>query len=316
MRLIESKAELLQQGEGLDGLYKHIELCSRVAYKSEDKITDTSAKPFVEGIIKRNHGRCLEHGTVYLDIPDNLWVGICGDFEDNPYSKVVHVAIGEHEDEGYDEIKHYITTNMRVLQENDWLDDLKYMCEPTEYHAKRYTFRVTTSIGVTREFNRHTTISTIESSTRYCNYSKDKFDNEIKFIRPTWLNLNTGIYKQIHKTNGEGFDIVGDGYIKDTLEDDDTMLLATCIIAEDAYMSLINKGWKPQQAREVLPLCTATEICYTGFGSDWKHFFDLRLFGKTGKPHPNAEHTAQLMKEAAERAGVWEDIMNQPSKFE
>ena len=57
-------------------------------------------------------------------------------------------------------------------------------------------------------------------------------------------------------------------------------------------MSLISSGWKPQQAREVLPLSTATEVVYTAFEDDWRHFFDLRLRGVTGQPHPNAKQVA------------------------
>ena len=69
MKLIESKAELILQQEGLEGVYKQIEFCGRTCYKSEDKITEDSAKGFVERVIKSGHGAMLEHGTVYLRIP-------------------------------------------------------------------------------------------------------------------------------------------------------------------------------------------------------------------------------------------------------
>ena len=64
--------------------------------------------------------------------------------------------------------------------------------------------------------------------------------------------------------------------------------------AEREYTLLINKGWQPQQAREVLPLATATEVVYTAFEDDWKHFFDLRYRGTTGLPHPNAQQVASM----------------------
>lgn len=69
MRLIESKAEFIPQQEGLEGVYKQIEICGRTCYKSEDKITEDSAKGFVERMIKSNHTAMLEQGTVYLKIP-------------------------------------------------------------------------------------------------------------------------------------------------------------------------------------------------------------------------------------------------------
>ena len=69
MKLIKPSFEIKEQQSGLDGLYKQIELAGRTCYKSEDKITPTSAKEFVDRMIKSGHGAMLEHGTVYLRIP-------------------------------------------------------------------------------------------------------------------------------------------------------------------------------------------------------------------------------------------------------
>ena len=69
MKLIESKVEIIEQQPGLDGVYKQIELAGRTCYKSEDKITEDSAKGFVDRMINSKHGAMLEHGTVYLVIP-------------------------------------------------------------------------------------------------------------------------------------------------------------------------------------------------------------------------------------------------------
>ena len=69
MRLIKSKVELIHQGSSIEDMYRHIELCGRVCYKSEDKITPDSAKEFVDRMIKSGHCSMLEHGTVYLKIP-------------------------------------------------------------------------------------------------------------------------------------------------------------------------------------------------------------------------------------------------------
>lgn len=157
MKLIKPKAELLLQQPGLEGVYKQIELAGRTCYKSTDKITENSAKPFVDRMINSNHLAMLEHGTVYLK--DESWIGSAlKKYAHNKYSRYKDVHLESEEvEEGYREHKrgYYVTTNLRVLVENGWLDDLKYICEPTEYHEKRYTFRLTTSIGVTRELNRH-----------------------------------------------------------------------------------------------------------------------------------------------------------------
>ena len=69
MRLINPSFEIWEQEPGLEGIYKAIERAGRVCYRSEDKITEDSAKPFVDRIIKSKHGSVLEHGTVYLAIP-------------------------------------------------------------------------------------------------------------------------------------------------------------------------------------------------------------------------------------------------------
>ena len=297
MKLIESKAEYLPQAivpsaspEGiLEGIYKQIELAGRTCYKSLDKVTDSSAKPFVDRMISSKHTAMLEHGTVYLKTYRNF------EFEHNieltEYSNSLEkYSINNYSKYTEDSNYAYVVTNYRVLVENNWLDDLQYLCNPTEHHEKRYTFKLTTSIGVTRELNRHRVNSIAEQSTRYCNYSKDKFNNEVTFCKPVWA--------------------------PDYDETDWDRFLKALWDAENAYLGLINQGWQPQQAREILPLCTASEIVHTAFASDWRFFFDLRLFGKTGAPHPNMLHLAKLMKAEAEKQGIWEDIMKYPSKFE
>lgn len=146
MKLIKPSFEIWEQPSGLEGVYKRIERAGRVCYKSEDKITDTSAKSFVDRMIKSGHGAVLEHGTVYLRIPmgkaydgfsDN-WVHV--QYAYNPYSDVQVTTDG-----------YYITTNYRVLVENGWLDDLQYICEPTKYHTKRYTVKFVCDRGVSHK---------------------------------------------------------------------------------------------------------------------------------------------------------------------
>lgn len=258
MRLIKPSFEIIDQQSGLEGVYKQIEVAGRTCYKSEDKITEDSAKEFVDRMIKSGHGAMLEHGTVYLTIPfkydsaahtaDHAY-----EYSTNKYSKV-----------NVDDNSLYITTNFRVLVENEWLDDLRYLCEPTEYHERRITVRFICPISISREFNRHRANSIAEQSTRYCNYSKDKFNNEISFIEPYW-------YKD------------ADSYTKNEFE-------KGLQYTEGYYMFMIDKGMKPQEAREILPLCTATELVHTAFVSDWKHFFFLR---DAVSAHPQARELAE-----------------------
>lgn len=261
MKLIKPSFEIIEQQAGLEGIYKHIELAGRTCYKSEDKITEDSAKGFVERMVKSGHGAMLEHGTVYLFIPFsplNENYATCHKYSDNKYS-VVKIR-NEHfliEKNGC-----YITTNYRVLVENSWLDDLKFACDLTEWHERRVTVKFTCDRGVSHEFVRHRVFSFAQESTRYCNYSKDKFGNELTFIQPCW----------------------------EFSKDAKVLLMLQLEQAQNAYNALIADGWKAQEARCILPNSLKTELVMTGFVSDWKHFFFLR---DAVSAHPQARELAE-----------------------
>ena len=151
MKLIKPSFEILEQGPGLDGIYQQIEMAGRTCYRSQRPEGQT-AKDFVDRMIASQHYAMLEHGTVYLKMSKD---DMPRKYHENPYSRV-HLKYPEGNIPNiYCEPDYCITTNLRVLIENGWLDDLKYLCEPTEYHEKRVTVRFTTDIGVSREFNRH-----------------------------------------------------------------------------------------------------------------------------------------------------------------
>lgn len=285
MRLIKPSFEIWDQQSGLEGIYKQIERVGRVCYKSEDKITEDSAKPFVERMVKSGHGAMLEHGTVYLQL---LWSEDGQkEFEDlkaryttNQYSKIFEIHTYPH--------SLYITTNYRVLVENNWLDDLKYLCEPTEHHKKRVTIHFICDRGVSHEFVRHRVFSFAQESTRYCNYSKDKFGNEITFIIPCWYDWTEGV-AHINDYSKYG-----------NFSEDSQAYLTSLIGAELSYFRLINTGWKPQQARAVLPNSLKTELVMTGFVEDWKHFFFLRC---SVNAHPQARELAIPLSEEFVKRG-------------
>ena len=289
MKLIESKVEFIPQEKGLKGIYKMIELAGRTAYQSLDKITDDSAKDFVDRMIKSKHFAALEHGTVYLKMPyDTI-------YDDNPYSNSL-----------WDGQDMFVTTNYRTLQENEWLNDLKYLCDPTDQHEKRYTFRFTTDIGICRELLRHRVFSFLNESTRYCNYSKGKFGGEITFIRPSWYDKysNSLLNNDGHRPDKTSDMFTSEGDFEDQLR-----------MAESCYMGAMIAGVTPQEARQVLPLATKTELIMTGFSSDWRYLLDLRLFNKTGNPHPDMINLMEKLRFEALEAGIWHDIMKYPSKF-
>ena len=295
MRIIKPSFEIWDQEEGLEGIYKQIERAGRVCYKSEDKITDTSAKDFVDRMIKSGHGAMLEHGTVYLKAKTKVYGGMGSEtvecpldkYAKNPYSVVTgdNTSIPNYL---------YVTTNLRVLVENKWFDDLKYQCEPTEFHEKRVTVKFVCDRGVSHEFVRHRAFSFAQESTRYCNYSKDKFNNCVTYILPNWCTkVNIEDYernpKLIYNANG-------------TLTDNEISFLCGLYDNEERYLELLENGWKPQEARAVLPNSLKTELVMTGFAKDWEHFFKLR---DAGSAHPQARELAQpLHEEFIERSYI------------
>ena len=284
MKLIESKVELIEQQPGLEGVYKQIELAGRTCYKSEDKITEDSAKAFVDRMIKSKHGAMLEHGTVYLSVPkeETEIIGFHGWCQ---YSKVRSDLVME------EPCNWLITTNMRVLVEHDRLRDLKYICEPTERHEKRITARFTCDRGVSHEIVRHRVMSFAQESTRYCNYTKDKFDNQITFIIPTWANIPEGKYTD---WDGDWCNVEKMTVLKPIENDAVDQFLFLCDYAETSYNIMIDRGSKPQEARQVLPNAVKTEIVVTGFESDWEHFFELRT---AGAAHPDIRKLALELQE-------------------
>lgn len=321
MKLIKPSFTIIEQGSGIEGVYKQIEMAGRTCYKSEDKITETSAKEFVDRMIKSGHGAMLEHGTIYLTIPDHEPdefgrmdygnVGV-GNYSANKYSKVTYRNYSQEPNETQKEYcskiprtTTYVTTNLRVLVENGWMDDLKYISIPTEHHARRITVKFVCDRGVTHEFVRHRVFSFAQESTRYCNYSKDKFSNEITCILPPWINesdLPTGL---AYTSDNWGslmheyyYDITDAGKERGFNVDPVKNFVYALQASERLYFSLLKEGWKAQEARAVLPTALKAELVMTGFVDDWKHFFHLRT--ATGA-HPQARELAQPLQEEFER---------------
>ena len=275
MRLIKPSFEILEQEAGLEGMYKQIEKVGRTCYKSEDKIAEGTAKPFVDRMISSKHLAMVEHGTIYLSIPVRLGnQATVEKYFYNAYSKV---------EENKEKHCFCVTTNLRVLVENGWTEDLCYLCEPTEYHVKRIAVKFTLDQGVMREFTRHRVFSFACESTRYCNYCNDKFNNEVTFIIPNWCeNIKEGSYEE-KDLNFE---------IDTKYTTNEQIFLNTLFRAEIAYLGL-SVIWKPQQVRNILPLATKCDLVMTGFVDDWNHFFSLRARGTTGAPHPQAKELAE-----------------------
>ena len=316
MRLIKPSYEIIEQGPGLQGIYDMIEKCGKISYKSEAKGGET-AKRFVDARAKEGHGAVLEFGTVYLDFPINLDTWDCRKF----YEKNHHSKIYLFDD--WRTVHCYVTTNYRVLVENDRLDDLKYLCEPTEYHEKRYAVKFITDIGLGRDFLRHRTMSMVQESTRYVNYSKEKFGSKLTFVIPPWIDLPE--CESITYWDGDWVDTNTSKILCHGEKSRVSEWLFALDWAEARYHALTNdwshisgvdeeekNPWRAEMAREVLPLATKTEFVLSGFKDSWIHFFCLRSdIAATGKAHPMSIQLANpLRDEFIERGYVTEEELN------
>lgn len=286
MRLIKPSHEIIEQEPGLLGVCKQIEKAARVSYKSENRITEDSWKSLLDNLLKNKHYSPFEFGTIYLtiqiDSPMYDWgyikkIQIVKFYQNNKYSWVNHKSVGTMQ-------YYYITTNARVLIENDRVDDVCYFVEPTTHHEKRACVKFILSRGTSHEYVRHRCMSFIQESTRYCNYSSDKFSNEVTYIIPNWTDLKPGYYRGWPNNSA--------------LIDPFLSSLQTC---ETAYFELLKQGWKPQHAREVLPNALKTELWMCGFVEDWYHFFELRC---SSSAHPSARELAIPLEEDFKNARV------------
>lgn len=290
MKLIKQSFEILEQTDySLKGIKQFIERCGRVCYKSEDRITDTSYEKFVDMLIKKDHARPLEFGTVHLLIPES-------DFKE-AYTSLVEVGLDNCDwlQYCYYQGSYYVTTNYRY-----YLDIIKsvpsiqkYFSETySKYYPKRYTVHMILSRGVMDEFRTHVTLSHLAESTRYCAYNKDKFNNEVTFIIPNWVDsIKEGTYTKDHEFPPMwGYDNWMDS----------EWFYAMCR-AEETYLTMVREYLVPQQAREVLPLSVKSELISCGFGSAWCNFFYRRC---AKDAHPMAREIAIPLQDKFKEMGL------------
>ena len=290
MKLIKQSFEILEQKDfTIKGIKQFVERCARVSYKSEDKMTDTSYEKFVGILESKDHARPLEFGTVHLKMNASDFNKIRSTLCLNKIYNdqwIKHYYVGDVT---------YVTTNYRyylnILEIFPKVEKF-FTEENNEYYPKRYTVHMILDRGVMDEFRTHVGLSHLAESTRYCNYSKHKFGNEVTFIKPCWLNIPLGDYG-IASLPGDN--ILG-------LSGGARIFVDSLLDAEDYYLTLLGQGWTPQQARSVLPLGIKSELISCGFKDAWKNFFYRR---DAKDAHPMAQEIAKPMhKEFIERGFI------------
>ena len=316
MKIVEPSIEYWSQEAGMEGVWNQIARATRVCYQSSIRESESS-EDFVKRIIlkptliegnlddlehckfdfDKMHGAMLEHGTIYLTISTiNLTdpiIEFINKYLHNKYSRVVFPDGADCTDEVY------VTTNMRVIIENGWQNDLRLICSP-KGHIKRTTFSVITDIGVTRELNRHRVNSIAEQSTRYCTYSANKFGNEITYTS------NDCLADCMNYLHFDGFTIDSNFFheLCEDIANNETnhwtpsiYYVFGLLAAEFAYLGLKKNKVPNDIARQVLNLNTRSQAIYTAFDDDWQHFIKLRADDVSGKVHPNMKIIAKKIKE-------------------
>jgi thymidylate synthase (FAD) len=283
--LIENEVHEYVQEPGIDGVYKAIRGSAATCYQTDVTQSKLTPKEFTENVIlKKGHGRALEFGTVYLKIPDPLLYNdlITYRYVTNHYTKY---SLGK-DNEG--DVSMYITTNMRVIMQGDyesdyeawkngydknWLDDLKYWCEPTEFHPKRPTFVMLLSRGASDDLRTHITLSSMCESTRWCNYSKGKYGSQLTGIKPYWIDFKTKDPVEV-KTYGDGS--INNEQIR-VLDFDDYQFVSSMALEEIEYMRHAEEGLQAQQLKRLFPLWGKCELRLCGFEDAWDNFMWRRM---------------------------------------
>lgn len=268
--LIDPKVELFSEENVTTA--QHIARCARVCYGGEDKPhTEEQDRKLVNGLISKGHLSMLRHSSEYIALhgitPDDMRV-----LSAIPYNTVVpyketilSTNIQEYLYGKTCKILGNYNKCMHILQKD--MIDIISKNTPEYLLAYRLTFCITTQIATSRELNRKSPNNIAERSTRYCS-SKDG----LSVCKPWWWN---------------------DG---DTTEDMRNDYIVAMSNASQAYKRMLDKGFKPEDARGVLPLDTATKVVYTYTIGEWKDILDLRLYGKTGKPHPNCKVVMAMVR--------------------
>lgn len=307
MRIIDQSVEYVGGNVPCMNRAKHVELCGRVCYKSEDKITDDSAEKFIAGIIKRGHEAVLEHARITLNLSKNqdtfrLIEVICKYMHKrglDAYLAVTDAPFGDGpvvsgNIRAWRELCRYMFINGHFFPDvikRMWYENApffpEYIHEDDEHiydtltdidpnnpyfpgdpvTHRWHTLRFICDRGVSHEIVRHRPASYCQESTRYCNYSKADFGGEITVIQPFYLHPGTKSYDEWK---------------------------SACIAAENAYFGILNDDRTAQEARCVLPTCLKTELIMTATDREWLHFLKLRT---AEAAHPQMREIATRAKE-------------------
>lgn len=275
MKIIEPKVELWRQEDAK----AHVARCARVCYGKETGNDEATIKR----LINSKHWSMFRHETVYAMVPLELWYGNFGEvlniYRASPY--ISWLTIGNYI---------YISTNGNFMLDVEKYEPVLYneinnyrvsekefnSCETAYNFFARWTFCVDTQISTSRELNRVSPNNIAEKSTRYV-YE----DGTI--CRPHWISTKEA--DMFNEDNNADLDEAMNVYLRG------------CKRNFEDYKILIDKHkLNRQDARGILPIDTATRCIYSYNILEWRAILDLRYYGTTGKPHPNAYIIASMIR--------------------
>lgn len=283
MRIVNPSVEMWHDN---NNWMTHVARCARICYAS-DKGED---KNLVNRLLKDKHHSMFRHRSHYFIIPetDSICQSIKLSLNECPYvefdtdTKNLYFATNGHyilnNEEFYDIIKKYE------------VDTIQFENTPVGYNLMRFTFKVVTQVSTSRELNRVSPNNIAEQSTRYVNFVKKELLGAI--CTPHWMIPLMGIYPEYDIKNKDDIKLFSEG------DRGTEVYLKACQNNFEAYNELITEcDAIPQDARGVLPLDTLTVCAYTYSISEWRAIIDLRYYGTTGKPHPNAKLIAGMIRD-------------------
>ena len=292
MKLVKQSYELLGTPQSLEEAWSFVARAARNCYQSEKTRLDESEEDFCKRILlkhpedlEKDHMSPFEFGVIYLTIPvtNSLSMVVYNRYRHNPYSRAYQDGIKAW----------YITTNLRVILENHWEDDLKYAGPPTKYHMKACCFKFDTSIHVYKDLTRHEgALSFAIESTRYCKYSSPKFGSGLTFI---W-------HPRLAKYSAEELHLDDNGIFNeeyDGLPFEADILFHGFVEDEYTYNTLINQcGWTAQDAATKLPQDTKATVFMCGYEDSLQHMFRLRAEECSGPVLPQVAEITKPMYES------------------
>lgn len=301
MKIIEPNVEYIDISTTYEGMLRDIERAAEICVASTKR--HEPVEDYINSLINRHHYRPLEFGTVYVEVDFPSGVSLNKeDFTEYIFWETVKRAHWSKfkRSSNYSD---YITTNCRVLQEvwdainKKYQQDLKdiengilqiseYDLKPwqeyvqkrwcyTDEHFKRHTLLWEISRATADSFRTYVSISSLMQSTRYCNFGRDKFGNEITYIKPSWFEHD---YESTPNNNFTAYE---------------HLIIKSWKSSEDYYLSAIKLGMQAQHARAVLPLEIRTECIQCAFEDAWSNFFDQRVYNSTGPAHDDAQLIAR-----------------------